>query len=312
MLPSCDRPFLIFRRTRLNRYTLPALLGTMEKEGLSDSFSVFLAKTVEEMLPTGGSGEGLFCFSFMTPHLEQVKEELKKLKNSLAGRVLFLAGGPHATGDPEGTRGLGFDFVFRGEAEETFPHFLRQYLAGRIPSAPIIQGGEPVSLEAYPPFSIRHRLFPPLEITRGCLYACSFCQTPRIFGRSLRHRRPESVGDFIRRILPRGYLQTFFRSPNAFAYGVRSPQNFDPGAIEALFRACRESGVQGIHFGCYPSEVRPDWVNPEVLGVVKKSCRNKTIVLGARSAMMSHTGRGYWLYETPRSPVTKFLRYARY
>ena len=33
-----------------------------------------------------------------------------------------------------------------------------------------------------------------LEITRGCVYACSFCQTPFMFKARFRHR---SVGNFM-------------------------------------------------------------------------------------------------------------------
>ncbi len=293
---SQDLPYLVFRKSWHNRYTLPVLLGSIEKEGLIGSFSVLTAKTIEEVVQGVGPGKGIICFSFMTPHLGQVKEELRRLKILLGGKAIFIAGGPHATGDPAGTHRLGFDFVFRGEAEQTFPLFLRQYLANQTPSSPVIQAEEPISLEDYPPLSLKYQLFPPMEISRGCLYACTFCQTPRIFGHSLRHRRPQNVADFLRQSLPRGYLQASFRSSNALAYGARSPQNFNQEAIEGLFMACKESGVQGIHFGCYPSEVRPDWVNPEVLGVIKKHCRNKTIVLGAQSGsdlLLARLRRGH-------------------
>jgi len=53
--------------------------------------------------------------------------------------------------------------------------------------------------------------------------------------------------------------------------------------LENLLAHCQGTGLEGIHFGCFPSEVRPDWVIPGVLELVKKYCRNRTIVLGAQS-----------------------------
>jgi radical SAM superfamily enzyme YgiQ (UPF0313 family) len=53
--------------------------------------------------------------------------------------------------------------------------------------------------------------------------------------------------------------------------------------LEEFLNACQEAGLEGIHFGCYPSEVRPDWVTPEVLDLVKRYCRNRTVVLGAQT-----------------------------
>ena len=67
-------------------------------------------------------------------------------------------------------------------------------------------------------------------------------------------------------------------------------------AIEELLIGCNQTGALGVHFGCYPSEVRPDWVNPEVLQLVKKYCRNQTIVLGAQSgsdSILSAVHRGH-------------------
>jgi B12-binding domain/radical SAM domain protein len=233
----------------------------------------------------------------MTPQLLRVKQEVEKFRMVLGKKAVFLAGGPHATGDPQGTLRLGFDFAFVGESERTLPQLLRQFLDGKLPETRILFGEKDSYLfSAFPPHSLEHRYFSPVEITRGCVYHCSFCQTPRIFGHRLRHRRPGIIAGHLKAAVPYGFRRSAFISPNAFSYGSTGPGEADLPAIEELLGACREAGIADIHFGCFPSEVRPDWVYPEILQLVKRYCRNKTIVLGAQSgsdAMLARLSRGH-------------------
>ena len=278
------RPFLAWRKTRGNRFTLPILLGCLEGEGLIEHFRIFIAGSVEEILKRVGTEKAIVGFSFMTPHLLKVREEVEQLKQGLGKDAILIVGGSHATGDPEGTARLGFDFVFAGESEKTFPDFLRRFLQNKLPGPAIFTGdSESCLFTTNPPFSLKERIFAPMELTRGCYYSCGFCQTPQIFGRRLRHRRPEFVAKQLKRSIPHGYSQAAFISPNAFSYGATSLPTPNLPAIEELLDSCRQTGCGGVHFGCYPSEVRPEWVIPEVLGLVKKYCRNNTIVLGAQS-----------------------------
>jgi len=292
-----ERPFLIFWKTRGNRFTLPVILGCLEGEGLHRSFRILLPGSAEQIPAEAACAKAIAGFSFMTPQLWQVKQEVEKFKTALGKEAVFLAGGPHATGDPQGTLRLGFDFAFTGEAERTLPAFLRQYLAGKPPETRILSGEKDSCLfSSYPPHSLEQRYFSPVEITRGCVYNCSFCQTPRIFGRSLRHRSAGIIAAHLKTAVPYGFRRSAFISPNAFSYGATGSQGANLPAIEELLNACRQAGVADIHFGCFPSEVRPDWVHPEILQVVKRYCRNKTIVLGAQSgsdAMLARLNRGH-------------------
>ncbi len=282
------RPLLALRKTRENRYTLPVLLGCVEQEGLSRDFRILIADSLEEITREAGSQEAIIAFSFMTPNLARVRAEVEGLRKTLHKNSLFLAGGSHATGDSEGTLRLGFDFVFWGESERTFPDFLRQFLSGAVLQEKIIiEKNKPNLSLDHPPHYLEQRFFAPIEITRGCIYNCAFCQAPRIFGHSLRHRSPENVATFLKRAVPYGYRHSKFISSNAFSYGCQDSTEPDLQCMENFLRASLEAGIQGIHFGCYPSEVRPDWVNPEVLALVKKYCQNKTIVLGAQSGSNS-------------------------
>jgi B12-binding domain/radical SAM domain protein len=286
-----DRPKLIFRKTRQNRHTLPRLLGILEGEGLDADFDVGFGESPGETARLAHAGEGIIAFSFMTPHLAEVKREVEALRSGSGKHCLIIAGGSHASGDPRGTLNLGFDHVFSGEADQIFPGFLRGYLRGDRPASPILSGrGKSCPLGVHPPFSLSRRFFAPVELSRGCLYNCLFCQTPRIFDRPLRHRRVDDLSGFLRKAVPLGYRQFTFISSNAFAYGTDREPEPDLAALEELLAGCAEMGAAGVHFGCYPSEVRPDWVNSEILNLVKKYCRNRTIVLGAQSGSDSILG----------------------
>jgi B12-binding domain/radical SAM domain protein len=292
-----ERPKLIFRKTRGNRHTLPRLLGILEGEGLSGEFDVRLEDSVSKITPRGKGERAVLCFSFMTPHLLDVKREAERLRQAWGDGALIIAGGAHPTGDPQGALKLGFDRVFSGEADETFPDFLRAYLSGRLPEAGVIAAPEKnCPIGTHPPFSFEKRFFAPVELTRGCLSDCHFCQTPRIFGRRPRHRGIADLSGFLKQAVPMGFRQITFISPNAFAYGADSPRQPNPAAIEELLAGCRDTDAPGLHFGCYPSEVRPDWVFPEVLRLVRKYCHNQTIVLGAQSgsdSVLSAVHRGH-------------------
>ena len=43
------------------------------------------------------------------------------------------------------------------------------------------------NLDSYPCFN-PEKLRAPIEISRGCPWGCKYCQTPRLFGREVRHR----------------------------------------------------------------------------------------------------------------------------
>jgi radical SAM superfamily enzyme YgiQ (UPF0313 family) len=70
---------------------------------------------------------------------------------------------------------------------------------------------------------------------------------------------------------------------DAFAYGSAYGEQGDPQACEALLRGCLAAGMKEVFWGGFPSEVRPDHVQDELLELVVKYCANRTIVIGAQS-----------------------------
>jgi B12-binding domain/radical SAM domain protein len=195
-----------------------------------------------------------------------------------------LAGGPHATACPEQVLEAGADVVFRGEAERTFPDAIRKIAADQ-PLKGVQPSPEQVVLDNYCSFSPKRGMFGPIEITRGCAFACNYCQTSRIFGVALRHR---SIASIVRQAETlRSVNRTVVRllSPNAFSYGSADGRQINLQAMRELLAALRSSltAKAKIIFAHFPSEVRPEHVLPETLDLLKEFADNDEIVIGAQS-----------------------------
>jgi B12-binding domain/radical SAM domain protein len=296
---------LVFVRTPYNANSVAALTGALEvDERFSDLATHFLwddadlARRVGEL--AAGNERLVVAFSFATANVPQVTEALGHLCGYLHQKgwanVPLVAGGPHPSGDPEGTLGIGFDVVVVGEGERTFPDLLARLFAGDLltdlPSLAFWDGAQVmrtgrapmVDMDAFPPFAIRHARFAPVEISRGCPYACAFCQTPFFMGGRMRHRSVEAVTHWVREAMGAGYSYLRFVTPDAFAYG--SPDGRTPN-LEAIERLLFEMNQlmerELIYFGSFPSEVRPENVSAEALALVTGYAANDNIVFGAQT-----------------------------
>lgn len=237
--------------------------------------------------------EGIMLYSFATAQAEEIYREV----SGAAVDALFVAGGPHPSALPEEVLEH-FDFVVLGEGEETLPELIRAITEGLDPR--MVKGiayksqgricftekRAPVELDLYPPFST---ILAPIEISRGCPWGCTYCQTPRLFGRCMRHRSISVISRFARR-----HKDIRFTSPNSLAYGSdgRRPRL---DKVRSLLKALSEQ-KKPIYFGTFPSEVRPDFVSNESLEIITAYCANKTISIGGQSgspAILRGIGRGH-------------------
>ncbi|HEY9246293.1 MAG TPA: TIGR04013 family B12-binding domain/radical SAM domain-containing protein [Candidatus Methanoperedens sp.] len=224
--------------------------------------------------------DGIIIYSFATPQASSIFRETMLSKAD----SIFIAGGPHPSARPEETLSF-FDYVVIGEGEETLPELVDALRNGKDASSvrgiALKKNGrvtftgmrENIALDDYPSFSpdIMHSS---IEITRGCPFGCSYCQTPQLFGRRMRHRSIDAISKYAK------FLKDVrFTSPNAFAYGS---DGLYPRIerIEALLRAL--SG-QRIFFGTFPSEVRPEFISDRLLELVSQHCANKTLNMGGQS-----------------------------
>jgi len=331
------RVLLALVETRTNRNSVVALTGAVESSAVGGVVDVIYLRPGGEdadrtaALRAGlsllaGADVAVIGFSFLTADLVEVAGQvaaLREARDSVGAycntpqRIdgytirgpLLLAGGAHASAAPEETLALGFDLVLRGEAEASLPRLLGALLddddLDHVPGlARVVDGrvrknrrAPAVDLDRYPPFAPRHRRFGPFEITRGCPFACRFCQTSFLMGARMRHRSVEGLVDAARRAHRLGLKDLRMVTPDAFAYGSPDGRAPAPALLERLLVGL--AGVFGrehVFCGSFPSEVRPESVTPETVGLVRRLAANDNVVLGAQSgsdAMLRRLHRGH-------------------
>ncbi len=308
---------LVFILEGYNRYSIAALAGILNQE-LPELPLVFLQGRsnlkgrLQEL--AGQHRQVVVAFSFMSPQLPQIVPILENL-GELPANTTLVAGGPHAGGDPLGTLQLGFEVLVIGEGEVTFPALLRRMLAGEgyedVPGIACLDAaGKPVrnrrgswvNLNAYPPYSLVHNKLAAIEITRGCPWACSFCQTPFFMGGKMRYRGVDQIVYWLKRAREElGMRYARFISADCLCYG--SPDGRYPNldmVEKLLFAVSGLMGRENTFFGSFPSEVRPGSVSKEGMALIKKYSINDNIVLGAQSGsprMLKAIHRGHTVEE---------------
>ena len=303
---------VFFRVFPGNRLTMPLLLNIWERNGLDRDFDIQLADWEPgrpSALRTRGHAAGnedVYIYSFMTPHLPWVAEEIASIR-SAAGSPLLAAGGPHVTAEPGLAVACGFNVIFRGPGETTFLQFGRDLLAGSLVSdgATIYDGRVlPGTAEAersatawneHIPVSAYFKTVPPLEITRGCFWNCRYCQTG---GEKPQFRDHDSIRSYLAELRRRRLPRVGFISPSAMEYGASGPGRTAMDEIGNLLELCRESGFRFIEYGIFPSEVRPDTVSAAGLELLKRYVSNRRLTFGAQSPSdrrLAAIGRGHRL-----------------
>ncbi|MHC1755970.1 MAG: TIGR04013 family B12-binding domain/radical SAM domain-containing protein [Methanosarcina sp.] len=257
-----------FRYSKKNSYSFAVLSPLLPEAGFTD-------------MPL----DGIMIYSFTTRQAEKVFREVENAGTD----SIFIAGGPHPSGSPEETLEH-FDYVVIGEGEETLPELVKVLKKGRDPGEvkgiayknpdtgriTITPERPHVNLDMYPCFDPK-KLRAPIEISRGCPWGCKYCQTPRLFGKEIRHR---SIDSILRNA--QHYDDLRFIASNAFAYGSDGIHpRFDK--VEKLLSALHELPDKKIFFGTFPSEVRPEFVTGESAELVRKYCANDSLSLGAQS-----------------------------
>jgi B12-binding domain/radical SAM domain protein len=293
---------LTFILTPYNKNSIAALTGALETDPRTEALPLHFIRSrgdwVRRVTRLDRSHEHLIvALSFATPNAPAVTQELDRLRTLDLPGVTVIAGGPHPSGDPQGTLDMGVDAVVVGEGESTLPSLVKRWLAEesivglpgvvtRDANGQFVHGPRPprVDLDEYPPCGLRHRRFGPIEISRGCPWACSFCQTPFLFGGRMRHRSVEAIAAWLDLACAAGYRYARFVTPDALAYGSEDGKMPNLAAIEQLLReAGRRVGRDQVYFGSFPSEVRPENVTPQTVALVTKYAANDNLVFGAQT-----------------------------
>ncbi|MCE1248686.1 MAG: B12-binding domain-containing radical SAM protein [Firmicutes bacterium] len=110
--------------------------------------------------------------------------------------ITVIMGGLHASSLPEEAAQY-VDSVFVGEAEETFPVFVRDFENGDIKkfykslNPPDMENSPAPRFDIVRNFHIYNKI--PLIATRGCPHSCDFCVFPTVYHSSFRHKKTEQV-----------------------------------------------------------------------------------------------------------------------
>jgi len=280
------------RRTPFNRTSIAALLAVLEQELPDGLVEPRLATSKEQVEPS----TGLVVLSLMSAQLTPTLAEIRWLRERRGAGLAIVAGGPHPATDPTGMLAAGVDWVAVGEAGSSFVELVRAIRRGERPPRGILGPDASQDLDRYPPWPRSGALFATLEISRGCPGRCAYCQVPVLHGHRMRHRSVAGLEPVFRQAVATGHSFTRFVSPNAFAYGSADGRMANPRALERLLRAARQSGLERVFLGSFPSEVRPETVTDETLALVRDLCANRGVVVGLQSgsdALLRRVGRGH-------------------
>ena len=295
---------LVLLDAKPNRHSMNALLGALEADRDLDDLDLRQAaggvQLGQQIAAAVAAGRrpivGVSCTTRQLPRVGELLAANRPADDP--SRVFWIAGGPHPSGDPEGTLRLGFDAVVLGEGEATLPELLKTIAAGGDLAGVAglaIRGSSgrtrftgrrpPVNLDAYPPFPLRRRRAGPIEITRGCPFACGYCQTSHLLGTLPRHRSIETIARYAAAMRQKSVCDVRVITPNAFSYGSPDGRTLNLPVLESLLATLRQTlGADGrLFFGTFPSEVRPEHVNSSTLELVKRFANNDHLIMGAQT-----------------------------
>ncbi len=298
---------VVFYYHKSNRFSINALVGAIEsREDVANTALFFPSKPPRLFQSLKDALEHyqsvIVGISFSTPQVWEITKIVKSLRKEQQNRVILIAGGPHPTALPKSTLNMGFDVIVRGEGEIAFPELL-SCIKYRRPYKDVeglcVFNGDgtfranprppPIDLNNYPPFSKKYFKIGSIEITRGCPFACYFCQTSTIFGTEMRHRTVKNVCKYTKILKKRmpdngRSLHMRFITPNGFLYGSKDGKiNYE--TLKDLLKNVRNIiGPEGkLFLGSFPSEVRPENVNHRTLDLLTTYCDNDKLIMGAQS-----------------------------
>ncbi|GAA4440677.1 TIGR04013 family B12-binding domain/radical SAM domain-containing protein [Phytohabitans houttuyneae] len=312
---------IVLRYRKAVTYGLHVLLGALEEHETPVRYDVRFAVTPEDTAEEieaalSVAPRVLVLWSFYSPDAEALAAELATIRSRVdSPRVRHVAGGVHATAEPVQTLDAGWDVAAVGEGETTLLALVDAAgdpagvpgLVYRDATGAVVKTGRParLPLDTFRGFSLRWQRFNALEITRGCLYSCRFCQTPFMFSARFRHRGVANVRWHVDQMRARGMRDVRFITPTALSYGTDGEEP-NLAAVEELLATCKEGiGPEGrVFFGSFPSEIRPEHVSREALRLVRRYCANTNIIVGAQSGsdrILDAAKRGHGVEEVRRA-----------
>ena len=155
---------------------------------------------------------GIVC---ITGYIIQIKRVLDLADQFRARGKTVVLGGPMANLLPAECRPH-CDVLFEGEAEYTWPRFLREYAAGRHAGHYVEYDKIHMPDSPPPRLDVLNRRYAHgiVQCTRGCPFTCEFCDFIVMYGRKMRFKPVEQVLGEVQAWHRRGMTQVFFADDN--------------------------------------------------------------------------------------------------
>lgn len=134
----------------------------------------------------------MVCLTGMSTQGNRLREILEEVR---ARGVFTVVGGAMATVEPEELEGLA-DVIFMGEADVTWPQFLREWEEGHHSARYVQAEKTDVTTLPLPRVDLLKSgryMFGSMQISRGCPFTCEFCDIIVTFGRKPRLKTSEQV-----------------------------------------------------------------------------------------------------------------------
>jgi B12-binding domain/radical SAM domain protein len=320
LVEPCDL-VVVLRYRKAVTYGLHVLLGALDSHQSPTRYQLRFAPSAAATATEISAAlriapRVLVLWSFYSPDAPAMAAELASIRATVdSPAVTHLAGGVHASAEPWATLNAGWDLVAIGEGENTLLELVDAQgrpegiagLAWIDQHGELVRTGRPDrhDLDSYPGFSLRWNRFNALEITRGCAFTCSYCQTPFMFSARFRHRSVANVRWHVDQMAQRGLRDVRFITPSALSYGSPDDQP-NLAAVEQLLASCKQGiGEYGrIFLGSFPSEIRPEHLTSDALRLVRRYCANDNIIVGAQSGsdrMLELAKRGHRVEDVRRA-----------
>ncbi len=317
------RPAVAFLYDNANRCSVNALIGTLEVHSIDISIVLrphleALREYVHRHIKT--HEPLLLALSFTSARRPEILQWIQTIRSECTWpRLAIITGGADPTAFPLPSLEAGVDAVAIGEAENSFPILVEDWLNQRTwreqhgiatldSDGTLHKSAHPpsVSLDEYPPFPIKQDICGAVELTRGCPHLCSFCQVPAMHGTLARHRGIEMVLESARSMLRTNRQDYRFITPDAFAYGSPDTREARLDAAEELLARLRETvgHDRRIYLGSFPSEVRPEHVTSKGVALITRYCDNDNLVLGAQTGsnrLLAACHRGHTIEDVFRA-----------
>jgi radical SAM superfamily enzyme YgiQ (UPF0313 family) len=230
MTPPRKRIYLVNPKTPENFWAMQGTLDIVGKHKTLMPNSALL--TLAALTPADLNVAYTFCDENLAPaRLDQPcdlvaitgytlqADRMRELSKAFRARGIPVAvGGVFATLEPERARAMA-DHLFLGEAEQTWPRFLRDWLGGG--GEAVYEQKEFIDLKQSPPPDLsyirgRDYLYFSVQTCRGCPNNCDFCDVVRLVGRKFRTKTVVQVMHEVKNAHACGAETVFFSDDNFF------------------------------------------------------------------------------------------------